>query len=140
MDEESTDLQSLNEERKVKATLPILAGALMLAAALSSCGINYATTGNYNLNTTQVQLASNNFRVVDTLSGSASVSYIFLIGGLSEHQLYQNAYFEMMRQADMKSGSRAIANVVTEEQVSGFVPIYFTRRVTVSANLIEFTR
>lgn len=112
----------------------------MLAAALSSCGINYATTGNYNLNTTQVQLASNNFRVVDTLSGSASVSYIFLIGGLSEHQLYQNAYFEMMRQADMKSGSRAIANVVTEEQVSGFVPIYFTRRVTVSANLIEFTR
>ena len=117
-----------------------LLSMMFLTSLLSSCGVNYATTGNYNLNTTQVRLASDNFRVVDNLSGSASVSYIFLIGGLSEHQLYENAYADMMKRADMKSGSRAIANVVTEEHVAGFAPIYITRTITVSANLIEFTK
>ena len=123
----------------MKTTAAFLSILLIMGSA-SSCGVNYAVTGNYNVNNTQVQLASDNFRVVDNLSGSASVSYIFLIGGLSEHQLYENAYADMMKKADMKSGSRAIANVVTEEQVAGFVPIYFTRTVTVSANLIEFTK
>jgi hypothetical protein len=114
--------------------------AVMLAVMLSSCGMNYAVTGNYNLNNTQVQLASNNFRVVDELSGSASVSYILLIGGLSEKQLYQNAYADMQRKADMKNSSRAIANVTSEEHIGGIMPFYFTRTVTVSANLIEFTK
>jgi|GEM_PF-7012642 len=75
-------------------TILTLGAAITLAIALNSCGINYTTIGNYNLNDTQVQLSTNNFRVVDTLSGSASVSYIFLIGGLSEHQLYQNALID----------------------------------------------
>ena len=123
----------------MKPTLT-LAAVLIVSLSLSSCGVNYATTGNYNLNTTQVQLASDNFRIVDTVTGSASVSYILLIGGLSEHQLYENAYAEMMKHADMRSGSRAIANVLTEEQVGGFAPFYISRTITVSANIIEFTR
>ena len=124
----------------MKTIFTYIAGAFILVVLLSSCGMNYAVTGNQNLNNTQVQLASNNFRVVDDLTGSASVSYVLMLGGLSEHQLYQNAYSDMMKQADMKSGSRAIANVVTEEQVAGFIPFYFVRTITVSANLIEFTR
>jgi len=128
-----------NSNNKPKIILHLVI-ALAVTAVLNSCGINYAVTGNYNLNATQVQLSNNNFHVVDTLSGSASVSYILLIGGLGEHQLYENAYFNMIKKADLKSGSRAIANVVTEEQVAGFVPIYFTRTVTVSANIIEFTK
>ena len=112
----------------------------LVGMLLSSCGMNYAVTGNYNLNNTQVQLAANNFHVVDELSGSASVSYILMIGGLSEKQLYQNAYSEMQRKADMKNGSRAIANVTSEEHIGGVLPFYFTRTVTVSANLIEFTK
>jgi hypothetical protein len=113
---------------------------MTITATLSSCGMNYAVTGNYNLNMTQVQLGNNNFHVVDSLTGSSSVSYVLFIGGLSADQLYHNAYAEMMKKADLKSGSRAIANVVTEEQVAGFVPFYFTRTITVSANIIEFTR
>ena len=123
----------------MKRTLTLLS-ALAIAAAISSCGTNYAVTGNYNLNNTQVQLAGNNFHVVDNLVGSASVSYVLLIGGLSERQLYQNAYADMMKKADMKTGSRAIANVTTEEHIGGVMPFYFTRTITVSSNLIEFTR
>jgi len=111
-----------------------------IAGALSSCGMNYAVTGNYNLNTTQVQLSTNNYQIINRVSGSADVSYVLMIGGLSKQQLYENAYAAMMAKADLKSGSRAITNVVTEEQVGGFVPFYFTRTVTVSANIIEFTR
>lgn len=77
---------------------------------------------------------------MDNLVGSSSVSYILLIGGLSERQLYQNAYSDMMKKADMKSGSRAIANVTTEEHIGGVMPFYFSRTITVSANLIEFTK
>jgi len=114
--------------------------ATIMTVSLSSCGMNYAVTGNYNLNATQVQLANNNFRVVDSLTGSSSVSYVLFIGGLGADELYHNEYAEMMKKADLKSGSRAIANVVTEEQVAGFVPFYFTRTITVSANIIEFTK
>ena len=110
------------------------------AIGLGSCGMNYAVTGNYNLNTTQVQLATNNFKVVDNLTGTSSVSYVLMIGGMSKEQLYANAYADMMKKADMKSGARAVTNVVTEEQISGFLPFYYVRTITVSANVIEFTR
>ncbi|GEM_PF-5298895 len=62
-------------------------GLSALVVALNSCGMNYAATGNYNLNTTQVQLANNNFRVVDTLTGSSSVTYVLMIGGIAGHFL-----------------------------------------------------
>ncbi len=116
----------------------MLAGSL--AAILSSCGANYAVTGNYNVNNTQVQLSNANFSIVDKISGSASVSYVFFIGGLSEHQLYENAYAKMMTKADLSKGSRAICNVLTEEQMEGFIPFFWTRTITVSANVIEFTK
>ena len=113
---------------------------ITVLTALSSCGMNYAVTGNYNLNTTQVQLSSANFNVLEKVSGSADVSYVFMIGGINDHQLYENAYSAMMSKANLSKGPRAICNVVTEEQVSGFVPFYYTRTITVSANVVEFTR
>jgi len=123
----------------MKHILSIIA-VMAFAATLTSCGTNYAVTGNYNLNSTQVQLSTNNFHVVDDLAGSSSVTYILMIGGLSDRQLYENAYADMVKKADMKSGSRAITNVLTEEHVGGFLPFYFTRTITVSAKLIEFTK
>ncbi len=95
---------------------------------------------SYNLNNTQVQLGSNNFKFVEHISGSADVSYVLIFGGLSEKQLFDNAYAAMMKKADLANGSRAITNVVTEEHVGGVPPFYYTRTVTVSGNVIEFTR
>lgn len=114
--------------------------AISIILLLSSCGVNYAVNGNYNLNNTQVQLSTANFNTVEKISGSSSASYIFFIGGLGEHQLYENAYSNMMSKADLTKGSRAVCNVLTEEQLEGVFPFYWNRTITVSANVIEFTR
>jgi len=113
---------------------------LITLGSLTSCGVNTAVTANLNSNTTQVQLSNANFHVVDRITGSADVSYIFFIGGMSVHQLYENAYAKMMAKADLSKGARAVCNVLTEEQIEGVMPFYFTRTITVSANVIEFTK
>jgi PBP1b-binding outer membrane lipoprotein LpoB len=113
---------------------------LFLTVFLSSCGIGTAFVNNHNVNTTQVQLSGNNFRVIDQVSGSSEDSYVFAIGGKRKRQLYENAYSAMMKKANMLNGSKAVTNIVTEEHVSGFAPFYIKRTITVSAQVIEFTR
>ena len=107
---------------------------------LSSCGINYAIVLNHNQNSTQVNLASNNFKVVERVSGSASVDYIFLISGMNKKQLYDHAYGAMLEKANLVNSSKAIINITTEEHLGGVPPFYLVRTVTVSANVIEFTK
>lgn len=113
----------------------VTAGSLVL----SSCGFNSALVLNNNQNSTQVQLSSNNYKVVDKVSGSAEVEYILMIGGLDKRQLYENAYSAMVTKANL-AGSKALINIVTEEHVGGVPPFYYKRTLTVSANVIEFTR
>lgn len=113
---------------------------LLLTASLSSCGIGTALVVNHNQNATEVHLSGNNFRVVDQVSGSSEVSYVFAIGGMKKRQLYENAYSTMLKKANLLNGSKAIINVITEEHVSGFAPFFVKRTITVSAQVIEFTR
>jgi len=114
--------------------------AVVSMALLSGCGINYSMVSNSNLNTTQVNLSSGNYKVVDKVSGSAAVSYVLIFGGLRQKQLFENAYSAMMSKANLLNGSRAVINVVTEEHIGGVPPFYYTRTVTVSAHVIEFTK
>ena len=113
---------------------------LLLAAFLNSCGIGTAFVANHNQNATEVHLSGNNFKVIDQVSGSSEVSYVLAIGGMNRRQLYQNAYSEMMKNANLLNNSRAIINVMTEEHVSGFAPFFVRRTITVSAQVIEFIR
>jgi hypothetical protein len=114
--------------------------AVLGALFLSSCGVNTALILNHNQNATQVSLSSNNFKVVDRVTGSADVRYILMIGGLKKRQLYDNAYSAMVAKANLNNSSKALANIVTEEHVGGVPPFYIKRTVTVSAHVIEFTR
>lgn len=107
---------------------------------LTSCGVNQAILVNQNQNSTQVQLTANNFKVVDKVSGSAEVVYVLIFGGMNRTQLYENAYAAMVNNAGLQSGSRALVNIITEEHVGGVPPFYYKRTITVSANVIEFTR
>jgi len=113
---------------------------LLLAASLSSCGIGTALVTNHNQNATEVHLSGNNFNVIDQVSGSSEASYILAIGGMNKRQLYENAYSTMMKKANLLNGSKAIVNVMTEEHFSGFAPFYVRRTITVSAQVVEFTR
>ncbi|MBK9980998.1 MAG: hypothetical protein IPP15_01005 [Saprospiraceae bacterium] len=107
---------------------------------LSSCGINAGVISNLNSNATEVQLSSNNFKVVDKINGSAKVSYVLMFGGMNKKQLFENAYSAMMDKANLNGSARAVINMVTEEHIGGVPPFYYTRTVTVSANVIEFTK
>lgn len=113
---------------------------LLLTAFLSSCGIGVALVTNHNQNATEVHLSGNNFKVVDQVSGSSEASYILAIGGMKKRQLYENAYSSMMKKANLLNSSKAIINVMTEEHVSGFAPFFIRRTITVSAQVVEFTR
>ncbi len=113
---------------------------LLLTAFLSSCGIGHAFVTNHNQNATEVHLSGNNFKVVDQVSASSEASYVLAIGGMNKRQLYENAYSAMMKKANLLNSSKAIINVLTEEHVSGFAPFFVRRNITVSAQVIEFTR
>ncbi len=117
-----------------------IAAIIVMAVVLSSCGVNSALVLNHNNNATQVQLSSNNYKVIDKISGSAEVEYICMIGGLKKTQLYENAYSAMMGKANLLNSSKALINIVTEEHVGGLPPFYYKRTVTVSAHVIEFTK
>lgn len=123
----------------MKKVIPALLGISALAM-LSSCGVSNALIVNHNANTTQVVLGSNNFRVVDKVSGQSSVTYICMIGGSTKKQLFRQAYAEMMENANLKNSSKAVINVTTEEHVGGVPPFYFVRTVTVSGNVVEFVK
>jgi hypothetical protein len=111
----------------------------LILLSLSSCGVNYAVTQNQNQNSTQVHLSSNNFTVVDKVSGTAEVSYVLAFGGVKKKQLYNNAYAQMATAAKL-GGSRALVNIVTEEHIGGVPPFYYTRTITVSGHVIEFNK
>ena len=113
---------------------------LLLAAFVSSCGIGHAFITNHNQNATEVHLSGNNFNVIDQVSGSSETSYVLAIGGINKSQLYENAYSTMMKKANLLNGSKAIINVMIEEHFSGFAPFFVRRTITVSAQVVEFTR
>jgi hypothetical protein len=113
---------------------------LFITASLSSCGISTALVTNHNQNATEVHLSGNNFNVIDQVSGSSETSYVLAIGGMNKRQLYENAYSTMMKKANLLNGPKAIINVMTEEHISGFAPFFVRRTITVSAQVVEFTR
>jgi hypothetical protein len=106
----------------------------------TSCGVNNAIITNQNQNSTQVQLASNNYKVVEKISGNAEVTYVLCFGGMNKKQLFENAYSAMVGKTNLLNGSKALINIVTEEHLGGVPPFYYKRTVTVSAHVIEFTK
>lgn len=122
----------------MKTIKPIIVLASIIL--FTSCGINSSLILNHNQTSTQVHLSSNNFKVIDKISGNAQVEYIFGIGGLRKKQLYENAYSDMLSKANLLNSSKAIINIVTEEHFGGVPPFYYKRTVTVTANVIEFIK
>lgn len=116
----------------------ILAFAFFLFM-LNSCGVNRSLVVNLNQNTTQVHLSEKNFEIVREATGSSEVSYVLIFGGMNKKRLYQDAYVKLIRDANLE-GSQALVNVNSEEQWSGVPPFYYTRTITLHAQVIEFTR
>jgi len=114
---------------------------LFFAAVLvfvSGCGVHNALVTNTNNNVTNVELSSDNYRVIQKVSGEATATYVLGIGGLSKKTLVENAKSKMFQEADMEGKARAIVNIVTETYYKTFLGFYTERTVTVSGYVVEF--
>ena len=117
-----------------KITIITFIGAL----TLTSCAGHYGLTSNLNNHSTEVVLTKKNFKVIKSVSGTASVTYVLGFGGLSKNALIAEARTMMLKDAELEGNSRAIINETVEIKGSSF-PFVGQKLVTVSAQVIEFT-
>ena len=116
----------------------LLAVAIATAGLMTSCAVSEHLTSNRNVMQTNVELSKNNFQVIGTAQGSATVIRVFGIGGLSLKAIRANAYAEMVKNANL-SGSQALINVNTEVKQRGVAPFYWKTVITTCGQVIEFT-
>ena len=113
--------------------------SLALVSLTTSCANYNGLIKNENNQSTQVVLSQNNFTVVESITGEATATYVFGIGGLSKNALIQEARTQMVQKAKLNGTSKAIINEKVEIKTS-LLPIVNKVRVNVSAEVIEFTR
>lgn len=123
----------------MKTTFKIITG-LFLVSALSSCGYNHTSVLNHNLNNTQIELSQDNFKVHGQVKGSAEVNYVLIFGGRKKQELYNAAFNEMLEKANIEGKAKVLTNIITEQHVGGYPPFFYTRTLTVKANVVEFTQ
>ena len=122
----------------MKKALTRLAVAIIATIALSSCaGATLYPTLTLNENSTNVCLSQNNFSVEGTTSGTATATYIFGIGGLSDRALKSNAIADMYANAHLY-GSMAVVNINTVRKVTSIMGIYSEVTYIASGNVIKF--
>ncbi|MDR1200817.1 MAG: hypothetical protein LBL58_04175 [Tannerellaceae bacterium] len=110
----------------------------LLTLLFTGCGFHNGLTRNTNVNNTEVVLSERNFRVVSNVQGTSETFYIFGLGGMSKSAMIADARAQILQQADMIGKSRALVNEIVEEH-NLFILIYNRRKITVTAQLIEFT-
>lgn len=112
---------------------------MTLAVMMASCSIhNYPTHTEYR-NETQVVMSGDNFKVVNQVTGEATVTRVFGIGGVSRRALRENAYADMVANAELK-GAQTIVNVTFSVKHWGVPPIYSRSRIIAHGTVIEFTK
>ena len=105
---------------------------------LSGCGINSGLVNQYSVNgaNTNVILQKKNFKVIGTVSGESSDSYLFFIGGHKQN-LVAKAKQNMIESAKLDGTSKALINLTTEEH-DVFKFVYIKRVITVHGTVVEF--
>jgi len=105
---------------------------------LSGCGVNSGLVNQYSVNgaNTNVILQKKNFKVIGTVSGESSDSYLFFIGGHKQN-LVAKAKQNMIESAKLDGTSKALINLTTEEH-DVFKFVYIKRIITIHGTVIEF--
>ena len=120
----------------MKKVFTVLLFAALLTGFLSGCSMTRGNIGHSI--TTNVQLNEANFKVLGSVFGEAQVNYIFGIGP-SDQDLLSQAKIDMLSKADLVGGAKAIVNVTTDVQRTGFL-IWRQKKAYVSAEVIEFIK
>ena len=116
---------------------------ISLAFIFISCG--FIPMGHLGHSTnTQVVLSEANYKVINSVQGKATASFILGIGPLFNDRLYSQAKLDMMRNANLSGGgnkSRALINITSDVQYKYFwyvFPFYISKTIYISADIIEF--
>ena len=114
----------------------------LLGLALIAINCGMAPTGYIGHNTdTQVILKEANYKVLGHVKGEASASFIFGLGP-SNSRLYSIARKQLHNEAQLSKSqkSRALINLTTDISFKWIIYpfIYFTKTVTISADVIQF--
>lgn len=111
--------------------------AAISAVLFTSCSGLHTLTQPNIANSPEVKFSQNNFHVVKQVSSSASSTYIFGIGGLSQKALRQNAIADMITKANL-TGSQTVINITTKVSRRMITPIYIKSTVTAQGTVVEF--
>jgi len=123
----------MKEFRKIT----ILVGILVISVVfLSGCSTHI---GYIPMTNTDVQLSRSNYKVVDSVTGSATASYALMVFGPLEQNLIGQARREMIKNANLVGYSKAIANVTIDYKITWFYPLFYQKTYYVSGEVIEFT-
>lgn len=127
-------MKTLSSIKKKGISILLLVGIFVL----SGCGINSGLINQYSVNgaNTNVILQKKNFKVIGTVTGESSDSYIFFIGGRKQN-LVARAKQSMIESAKLDGTAKAIVNVTTEEHAV-FKFVYMKRIITVHGTVVEF--
>ena len=112
---------------------------LFVSLYLSSCVSLLDLHDNYGRS--EVHLTQANFKVVDKVSGSATVTYILGFGGNKANSLVGKARSNMLRKVDMIGKSMGIVNETIEYKDQYILgSLIYRRTYTLSAHIVEFTK
>ena len=116
----------------------LLLSALGLCLLLiSGCGTSSGLIFNQNQLQTNVVLSQNNFTVVKTVTGEASATYIFGIGGYAQAEAKASAMNQMLQNAEL-TGSQAIVNAQVSLHAQTILGIYTKVTAHATGTVIEF--
>ncbi len=112
--------------------------AVLCAVAFALTGCTGVSMLNHNsINQTEVVLQKNNYKVVKTVEGTVTSTYVFGIGGYSETSLKDNAVNQMYRNADLKDG-QAVININTTVSIYTVLGVYTEKSATAYGTVIQF--
>ncbi len=121
--------------KKLVFLMTIAIGLLM-----GSCAMTKEAVENQNQLQTQVVLDKANYKIIGNVTGEATQKYVFGMGGISKKALRSSAMSDMMNNADLKGGARAIINANVQYQVKNILGIYTKIKAVATGVIIEFTK
>lgn len=103
-----------------------------LIATLSSCALH----NGYMVNS--ASLSANNFSYQKmNVSGTSAVTYVFLLGGLSDEYLVNDAKVDLLNKNPLQP-NQALVNLTIDWRTTYVLPFSITKRCTVAADIVEF--
>jgi hypothetical protein len=110
--------------------------SIAAALTLSGCAAHFGAIKS------DVSLNQANFKVTGTAAGSAQAKLVMGFGGLNKETLVADARRDLISKAKLSS-DQVLANIAMDMKTTfypGFLPIVVIQKVTLTADIVEFTK